>query len=183
MNSGEAALEFRTSIVQSRRRVHYFSAVAELCTALGGGVQAQFSNHYRSCPGGRPGHLSPSWLASLRLTSVDKRPGPPLPVRTTLRPGWRAGREDCLFEEVKRSRVQRGDKFAGSEFGRACAPEGPTTGRRWSTMTRKGIGATRRPRCDRGSRTAPAERPPCRWCPNSPGCPILRGFAASDPVQ
>jgi hypothetical protein len=39
--------------------------------------------------------------------------------------------------------IKRSDKFAGSEFGRACAPEGPATGRRWSTMTRKSIGAAR----------------------------------------
>ena len=41
------------------------------------------------------------------------------------------------------SKADRSDKFAGSEFGRACAPEGPATGRRWSTMTRKIIAAAR----------------------------------------
>jgi hypothetical protein len=29
---------------------------------------------------GAPGHFSPSWLASLRFTSVEKRPGAPFPV-------------------------------------------------------------------------------------------------------
>jgi len=33
--------------------------------------------------------------------------------------------------------TQRSDKFAGSEFGRASAPEGPATRCRWSTMSRK----------------------------------------------
>jgi len=70
MNSGEAALEFRTSIVQSRRRVHYFSAVAELCTALGGGVQAQFSNRDPISVDGSLRCLFSSWLAALRAAAL-----------------------------------------------------------------------------------------------------------------
>ncbi len=37
----------------------------------------------------RPGHLSPSWLASLRFTSVDKHPG--APDRTAAAGGARIG--------------------------------------------------------------------------------------------
>ena len=88
MNSGEAAPELRTSIVQSPRRAHYFSAVAELCTALGGGVQAQFSNRDRISvdgPGrsvvrtgkGGPGRLSTEVKRSEASHEGDKCPGRP----------------------------------------------------------------------------------------------------------
>jgi hypothetical protein len=100
MNSGEAAPELRTSIVQSPRRAHYFSAVGELCTALGGGVRAQFSNRDRISVDGSLRCLFSSWLAALRAAALYF-----LVVRTG------KGGPGRLSTEVKRSEASHeGDK-------------------------------------------------------------------------
>jgi hypothetical protein len=103
----------------------------------------------------RSGHFSPSWLAPLRFTSVEKRPD----RLSIFARGLTGGLPAMFFEEVSSLShvpVLRDinpsldtDKFAGTRIWTRLRPEGPATGRRWSTMTRKII-AGARPRSSSG---------------------------------
>lgn len=83
-------------------------------------------------------------LAALALGLIDKHPESGSIVgsldeqahRGVCRPKYRRSRTSLCSGTfiLPWMSAQRSDKFAGSDFGRARAPEGPATGRHWSTM-------------------------------------------------